>query len=302
MAEGLLIEKDSTFIHQFERRYNIQLNNWIDQYTFSRSIQNNLTHAPIQISPNLGYQSGVSLAMRYVTLSVGFQLPHSNNDIQTYGRTDYFNFLFSYFQSKIGIDVYAGFYNGLYAFANNNSNLYEKFPNASLQTYGLNIIRNFNHHKFSYRSAISLAELQHQSSGAFLFMANVGLRRIQFPDVSFIPASYYQFTFLHFKPGYAYNFCFKNGQWFIMPSLFAGLGISSVLSFNPNDHSICFEKGIHSKFSAGYNGTTFFANVFGLYDYSQTSYDNNTYTNAYSYLGINIGYRFKHLIRGVKWL
>lgn len=294
--------KDTLYIRQFERPYNIQINNWIDNYVFTRSMTQVPGAVPARLSPNLGYQSGVSLALKYITLSAGYQLPHSNNDIQTYGRTRYFNFMFSYYQKKYGVDVYYGSYRGLYLNPEYSNDDFHKYPDATLQLHGINIIRNFNPHRFSYRSSISLAECQRKSCGSFLTMLSLGYRGMQFPDNSLTPATHYAFGFAQIRPGYAYTFCAKDGLFFMMPSVFGGIGCSYMKAGNPFAEQICFEYGLHAKISAGFNGKRAFINVFGLVERTGTSYANNEFINQYAYFGINAGYRFRHLIPGVKWL
>lgn len=311
-------QKDSNYILQFERPYNIQLNSWLNNFDFYINPPrfSNSTEL-LKISPNLSWQSGISLGLKYFTIALGLQVPGTNGDEKTFGRTNFYDFSFSYYQSWGGGEIYSRSFNGAYRTLGADTNLSIR-PDSKIEAHGLNLFYNFNYKKFSYRSALSMAEFQRKSSGSFLIMANLGYKSIR-ADSSMIPSNidslknygdltgmnYLRLWNINFRPGYAYNFCFKGGRWFISPSAFFGLGIAAYKITNRLDAEtgLSYELNTHAKLSIGKNGHKYFWNIFVNYDGSLNGF---TFPNFVGFqstsFGFNFGYRFHQLIPAIKWL
>ncbi len=311
-------QKDNNYIVQFEKPYNIQFNTWLNDYNFKinpRQLSND--GKTIAVSPNISLQSGLSFGLKYVTLAFGVQVPGTNNNEKSFGRTNYFDFGFSYYQSFFGVDIYSRSFSGAYRIVGLDT-LADVRPDTKIGSYGLNLFYNFNHKKFSYRSALSLAEFQKKSSGAFLLMSNIGNRTID-ADSSLIPEKndssenygvleslqYLQLWHINIRPGYAYNFCFNDGKWFISPSAFVGAGWASyqIRNLQNSISGNSFEANAHIKISTGNNHPDYFWNFFLTYDIAINTFPSNmSVANESGSFGFNIGYRFKKLIPKIKWL
>jgi hypothetical protein len=311
-------QKDSNYIVQFDRPYNIQLNSWLNKIDFFINPPRfSNASERIKLSPNMSVQTGVSLGLKHVTVAFGVQLPRTSGNERKFGRTNYYDFSFSYYQSWGGGEVYSRSFLGAYRTLGADTNLSIR-PDANIQSHGLNLFYNRNFKKFSYRSALSMAEFQRKSSGSILIMFGVGYRSIK-TDSSIIPANidnkqnygelagmnYLRLWHLNFRPGYAYNFCFKGGTWFISPSAFLGLGLAAykINSISLVQNGLTYELDTHAKLSFGRNGNKYFWNAFIIYDAALNSFGYPNFTAYQSTsLGLNFGYRFHKLIPKIKWL
>jgi hypothetical protein len=312
-------QKDSNYIVQFEKPYNVQLNSWVNNFDFFINPPR-FTNSQqlLKLSPNSSWQTGLSLGLKFVTIAFGVQVPYTNRDETTFGRTRFYDFSFSYYQSRSGGEVYSRSFSGIYRSTGGIDTSISKLPDANIQMHGLTLYYNFNHRKFSYRSALSMAEFQKKSSGAFLLMMNLGYRKIDSPQ-PLIPSDIdsvknygeltgmrsLSMTHLNIRPGYAYNFCLKGGTWFVSPSAFAGLGIASyhIKSTTENSNGYSPEIDAHAKLSIGRNGQKYFFNVFATYDanLNMFGYPNFVAFQSTSF-GFNAGFRFHKLIPAIKWL
>ncbi len=311
-------QKDTNYIVQFERPYNIQFNTWLNKFDFFINPPrfSNSTEL-IKLSPNISLQTGLSLGLKYVTVAFGVQVPRTNGNERKFGRTNYYDFSFSYYQSWGGGEVYSRSFVGAYRTLGADTNLSIR-PDANIQAHGLNLFYNINYKKFSYRSALSMAEFQRKSSGSILVMCGLGYRSMK-ADSSVIPTNidnsknygeltgmnFLRLWHLNFRPGYAYNFCFKGGTWFISPSAFLGLGVATykINSLSKEQTGLSYEFDTHAKLSIGRNGNKYFWNVFVIYDGSLNSFGYpNFVANQSTSLGFNFGYRFYNLIPKIKWL
>jgi hypothetical protein len=317
-CSSVLAQKDTNYIVQFERPYNIQTNTWLNDFGFYINPPRfSYSKEVLKLSPNISLQTGISLGLKYFTVAFGVQIPRTSGNEDKFGRTNYFDFSFSYYQMWGGGEIYSRSFVGAYRIRGNDSNVSIR-PDAKIEDHGLNFFYNFNYKKFSYRSALSMAEFQKKSSGAFLIMGNAGIKSIR-ADSSLIPnnidsvknygeltgMNFLRLWRLNFRPGYAYNFCFKGGKWFISPSAFLGLGIAAYKINNNkfNETGTSLEFDTHAKLSIGKNGNKYFWNVFVTYDGNLNAFN---YPNFVAFqstsIGVNLGYRFYKLIPKIKWL
>lgn len=311
-------QKDTNYITQFERPYNIQTNTWLNDFGFFINPPRfSFSKEVLKITPNISLQTGLSLGLKYFAVAFGIQIPNTNSNEGKFGRTNYYDFSFSYYQMWGGGEIYSRSFEGAYRTRGNDTNISIR-PDAKIEDHGINFFYNFNFKKFSYRSALSMAEFQKKSSGSFLIMCNTGFKSIK-ADSSLIPnnidsiknygeltgMNFLRLWRLNFRPGYAYNFCLKGGKWFISPSAFLGLGIATYKINNKQSFQTgnTLEFNSHAKLSIGKNGDKYFWNVFITYDGSLNAFD---YPNFVAFqstsIGFNVGYRFYKLIPKIKWL
>lgn len=306
-------KEDTTYIKKFKRVYNIQINNWltdVDLVFSPKRVNRNVT---VRLFPNVKLQSGVSLGFKRFTLAVGFQLPHTQSDEKRYGKTNYYDISFGYFQRKFGGEVYYRYFRGMMR-GGNDLAAEQIRPDVFISNGGFNFFYAVNHKKFSMRSAISQQEQQRISAGSPVLLANLQFRNLR-ADSSIIAkpvdnANYFsmsgltqmRYVTLNLKPGYAYNFVGASGNWFFSPSAFVGVGTGW---FN-NNTSDGFKKGLpldlsfHSKNILGINHENWFASVYYIYDGSLNILKKNFMMLNTHCVGVNIGYRFNSI--GIKWL
>lgn len=305
---------DTIYIEQFEKQNNIQVNTWITDVNFTINPQLENKNFMIRLSPNVRNQIGVSFGLKKVTLFLGGQIPGTESNTGAFGKTNFIDFSFAYFKNRWGGEIYFRTFNGLYRSANDVTPRTIR-SDARLTNYGFNLFYSFNK-KFSYRSAISQQELQRKSSGSFVILGNIHYRSMV-ADSSIIPAPIdnfsnfgaltgladIRFTTINFRPGYGHNFVFKNGLFFISPSLFGGIGLGAYeFRGSGGIHAgtnIDFEA--HGKLSMGFNHKHWFGNIFMMGDRSFNVFDANLVSLQTISYGINLGYRLRSFF-GIKWL
>jgi hypothetical protein len=306
---------DSSYIKQFKRQNNIQLNNWLTHIDFRVNPIAGNTDYQVIVTPNVRNQIGVSFGLKKITLFAGFQVPGTDRDVNTFGKTKYTDFSFGYFKDRYGGEIYYRNYDGLYTNEMVDAPRTIR-PDARLTNFGINFYVTFNR-KFSYRSAIVQQELQTKSSGTFVLMANVNYRGLS-SDTSIIPRQIdtreifnelqglvdIRFYVANLRPGYAHNFVAKGGKWFFCPSVFAGIGIGNYeyRAASGVSRGTTADLTAQGKLSAGYNNKLVFWNIYLMYDRASNSFGSKSSASLQSVnFGVNIGYRLNSYFK-IKWL
>jgi hypothetical protein len=306
---------DSNYIKQFKRQNNIQVNTWFTRVDFTINPRIENKNYKLTLTPNVRGQAGLSFGLKKITLFAGFQIPGTEANINTFGKTSYADFSFGYFKGRYGAEIYYRNYDGLYTNAIDSLPRTIR-PDARLTNFGVSFYLTFNR-KFSYRSAIAQQELQTKSSGTFVIMANANYRALS-ADSSIIPKAVdtqahfkelqglldMRFYAINIRPGYAHNFVAKQGLWFFSPSAFAGIGIGNYefrgSSGIKRSNSIDFS--VQGKLSAGYNSKLVFWNIYMVYDQGANFFASTSLVSLQTAsIGFNIGYRLNSYFR-VKWL
>ena len=308
---------DTNYIKEFERPYMLQLSAWYNRFTFyvDPSIVNDNPNS-LKLAPNLRPQIGVLLGLKYISLSLSVATPFSVNNDRVYGNTKFFDFNIGYFRGFFGGEFYYTDNHGMYQNSRNGSNRVR--TNAGLYAIGANGFYAFNHHKFSFRSSIKNQELQCKSAGSPVLMLSIGRKEVD-ADTALVQGSFknpqyvsnfdnlFGLRITHFsvRPGYAYNFSIKGGRYFVSPALFVGAGYSRLTLFKGSEYvSInSFNYDLHSKLVCGYNHPKYYWNLYALYDVTLNRITTQTYTSFNNFfVGINVGFRFRHFLKKVDWL
>ncbi len=307
--------KDTTYIAQFAKQRNLQLNTWLTDVSFKINPRLNEKDFSVSYIPNVKSQMGMSFGLKSITLFLGFQIPGTESSIKDFGKTDFIDFSFGYFKNHWGGEIFFRRFNGHYIEANDTVSRTIR-EDAQLLNYGLNVYYVFNKKRFSYRSAIAQQELQKKSSGSVILLMNVQHRGSN-ADSSLIPrsidnetnfgglsgTSLIKFNTINLRPGYAYNFVWENGLYFISPSVFAGMGLGSY-EYNGTKGlktGITTDLDIHAKLSAGFNHNQWFGNIYFTYEQNANNFNNNRVSLQVRSIGVNIGYRINSFF-GIKWL
>ena len=142
-----LAQKDTNYITQFERPYNIQTNTWLNNFGFYINPPRfSDSKKVIKITPNISIQTGVSLGLKYVTVAFGVQVPRTNGNEGRFGKTNYYDFSFSYYQMWGGGEIYSRSFNGAYRTLGNDTNVLIR-PDTKIEDHGFNFFYNFNYKK-----------------------------------------------------------------------------------------------------------------------------------------------------------
>jgi hypothetical protein len=193
----------------------------------------------IKYSPNVFSNGGISVDYKGTGISLGRTLKNSEKDKETYGKTEYRDFQFYYYDSSFGVDLFSQDYSGFYLKDPGNFGYTRGDPETirsdlKIRTFGLNIYYIFDD-AFSFRAAVNQSERQKNSHGSLLAMFSI--TRFQFEsDYSLIPANqevYYReysglreghFTSISLSPGYAYTFV-TGVKYYLTLGVFLGGGI-----------------------------------------------------------------------------
>lgn len=316
LASGLYAQSgdDTTRIIRFKRLYSVQFNTWLTDVDLVVNPRIKTKDYAMRFHPNVRGQAGVALGLKRFTIALGFQIKGTEENESVYGRTEYYDFSFGYFQRKFGGEVYYRYFQGMY----NNPNDFAPRtirPDIYLATGGFNFFYAQNYRNFSMRSAISQQEQQLHTAGSFILQTNIQFRTLKadssiiasgiddprfFPQLSGLRQM--RFITLNIRPGYAHNFVSPRGTWFFSPSVYAGVGSGwyTRQSHTGFKSGMPLDLSFHSKTIAGYNHKRWFLSAFYVYDGSvnlfKTSFVN---INTHS-VGLNLGYRLTGI--GIKWL
>jgi len=275
LSKFIVFAQDTSYVKESVYKDNIRIstgfiNQHINLYSKAHGKVNSV------IEPNVNNTLRFAINWRFVSLSYATQIPNLYFKPAIYGNTKYNDFSLNFFKRKMGWQIYYRTYDGFFMQETNSTPVVIR-PDVYLLQTGINLLFFTNHKRFSFRAAFSQNRRQLKSAGGFILMPELGYKKLV-GDFSFIQKtvdnSYnydiYQgmnrisFAVFELRPGYAYNFIFKGGKWYICPFAAFGGGISLYNIETNGTHK--FISGWHSDFtfrlSAGYdNGKRFFANI-----------------------------------------
>lgn len=261
--------------------------------------------------PNVNDNLRVALNWRFLSLSYTSHIPNLYFKPEIFGKTKYNDLGLNFYSGVVGCEMFYRSYEGLFSPNDKYTSAIIR-PDVSFLQTGISFLYFGNNQKFSYRSAFCQNRYQIKSAGGFLLMSELSYKKIK-GDSSFIQPridnTYYYadyrglngvgFVILELRPGYAYNFVFKGGKWYICPLLALGGGVSI---YNiTTDYRSKYIAGLHSeatfRLSGGYDrGKRFFANLAYNSDVntnflSRTVILNHTTFNILFTLGLRFGNR-----------
>ena len=194
----------------------------------------------LDYKPNTTLNMGVGATYRNFTLNLAYGFPFLNWDTDK-GKTNYLDLQAHFYSTKLTIDFFGQFYNGLYLDPKGKGTLdgsYYVRPDLKIREIGLSCQYVFNHRRFSYRAAFLQNEWQRKSAGTFL-LGGESYAGIALADSNIIPktipkekpAVATEARFYEFGPnaGYAYTLVIAR-HFYITGSL------SMSLDYNRTDY------------------------------------------------------------------
>ena len=148
----------------------------------------------LTLKPNENTNLGFGFNYRWLGLNVAFNFPFINNDNDTYGSSNSFNFLLYAYPRKFGVNIFFQRIQGYYVenlSTYNKSwdqNAFYKRPDIKTGAVGGSFFYIFNYKKYSYRSVFVQNEVQLKSAGSFFLGANISSIGIS-GDSSIVPES-----------------------------------------------------------------------------------------------------------------
>lgn len=299
---------DTSFIKSLPQKDFLQLY----AGSFSRSLDfissNKQPQVPeINYSPNSSAFCGFVLGYKKITLYGDVALPLLNKVNRRQSDVRAFSFFLSYFKPKWGVTGFAGYNRGLLMRIETMGITYNSRSDIRSYNTGVHFYRIFNASKFSFIAANSQQMLQLKPAGSFILKVTPSFRLIKTPQ-SIIPVEKSKYHFrgemtatkqiqllsLQLKPGYAYNYVFKNSYFFAAPSVFAGAGADYhlVQQVGKQLNGFNLNIGYRFKVTAGYNSVKYFVTVEFLTDHSRSYLYQSIAKNTYSECSVNFGFRF----------
>lgn len=301
-------QTDTTYIKSFRLKNFIQL--------YGGSYQRALKFIPvnrekadkqIMLSPNSAAFAGFVLGYKRLTLYGDVVLPQTQKVRPDQTRVKAVSFFLSHFKGKWGITGFTGFNKGLLMRNEGVAMNYTDRNDMRMFTAGAHVYRIFNDRRFSFAAANSQQMQQRRSAGSVILITTPAYRLVSSTS-SIIPVniSKYHLTgnmgmqrslqlySLQFKIGYAHNFVFKGGDFFIAPSAYAGGGLDYhfIKAEQEYKRGTNINKGYRVKLSAGINKPKYYCTAEYLRDHSGSKPGHSLFQNTYSECSVNLGLRF----------
>lgn len=275
-------------------------------------IQNNKS---LDYEPNSNTSLGIKGSYKWLGLSVGFGLPKTAENIDTYGQTKRFDLQLNAYLRKFVIDGYFQFYKGMYLenmdayfdeFDDEESNYYQR-PDLAFANIGISARYIWNYEKFSYKAAYDFNEKQKKGAGSFVlgafafingaaadsivvphFGKNDFSEQALFSNVSSVN--------LGISAGYIYTFViFKH--YFITLGIVPGVGLQGFTATNMDEETVVSKGGLGvssvSRIALGYSKKRFYAALTGVSGSTNLVNKDITGINfGYGNVRFTVGYRF----------
>jgi Domain of unknown function (DUF4421) len=287
--------------------------NYIQPYlgTFKRSFQflSNEEYSKmhdLQFSPNSSSFAGVSLNYRKLSIYLETAIPNTHKVDRRKSDVRSSAIFVHHFEKKWGITGFASWNKGLLMYMPADG-MYGDRNDLKMFTVGAHLYKIFNGANFSYSAANSMTRLQTKSKGSFMLMVTPVFRKLHsiesiIPDSlrpfhlngTISPSRNLQFFSLQCKPGYAYNFVFNEGRYFIAPAIYAGLG-AEYHYFKAGEElygGLNLTTGYRMKLVTGINCEKFYCTLEYLRDKNINYLYKTNITNTYTELSCNLGVRF----------
>jgi hypothetical protein len=224
--------------------------------------------------PNVNSTLNLSLGIHWLSLAYSFKIPTNYFNADSFGTTKYHNLSLESFYKWWGFSGFLRTYDGFFS----PDKFYkhpEKRPDVSFVNAGINLYYFGNHNKFSFRAAFSQDRRQIKSAGGFILGSEASYKRLQgersliLKDKDYTTyfdqyrgLKFVEFGILDLRPGYAYDFVFEKGKYYICPMLLVGGG-ASIYHYKTdslNDYTIALHLETDFRISAGYDVEKFFMN------------------------------------------
>lgn len=241
--------------------------------------------------PNTMVNGSIGVAYKNFSISVGTELDGSQKNEEEYGKTDYQDYLLTYYERKFGGDVFYNSYQGFFLdnptdYGNKPGDSTAKRPDLKMKYYGLNGFYIFSDN-YSLSSSFDFGERQLKSGGSILAMVSISQLMID-SQRSLVPparetkfdkrAGYRggQYSAISLLPGAAYTLTVN--KFFITGVLFFGGGlIHKKQTSNAGDStSTTYFGKTNARLSTGFNNDLLFGGIQVYGDFSGFSSENDT--------------------------
>ncbi|MGZ3862826.1 MAG: DUF4421 family protein [Bacteroidia bacterium] len=226
--------------------------------------------------PNVSDNLRIGFTWHFLSLGYTTHIPNIYFSKEKFGTTKYNDFTLNFYGKWFGCEMIYRQYDGLFS-PNNNYTSSVIRPDVSFLHAGMTLVFIGNSKHFSYKAAFSRSRIQKKSAGGFVMMLECSYRKLK-GDTSIIAPNlnsvYYfddyrslngvGFTSLLARPGYAYNFVFKGGKFYVCPllTLSGGVSIYNISTDFTSKYIVGLHTDLAFRLSGGYeSGKRFFASL-----------------------------------------
>lgn len=267
--------QDTLYIKKFPYKGSFEINTG----TFTQSLDisqkgNNADSARARYIPNINNTIGFNFSWKFISLGYSFKMPVQVLANSTYGNTRFLNFNVSTYTRRIGAEAFFRKYERFYQ-SDLSGNIKRRADLNFLHT-GLHLFLFANSTYFCYRAPFTQARKQLKSAGGFLMMTEFSYKKFS-GDSSFLPKAIdvpavfdryaslksLSYGIIELKPGYAYDFVFQNGKFYVCPLLLAGIGVSPYhyKTDSIKGNTVALHLDFNFKLAFGYDVEHFFMNL-----------------------------------------
>jgi hypothetical protein len=246
------------------------------------------TTGEANLKPSVSTVNGIVLGIGGLSISYGQNMPQSDDDIQSKGKSTYSDYQIQLYYGHFGLDIYDQEYKGFYHSTiqvSEGGDQY-KLPNMTMSKVGGNLFYVFSPKDYSINASYGQTERQTKSGYSFIAMATVneiqfanggepvlfdGLRE-RFGENSELSGA----TMKTYGGSAGIGATKVFSSWYYSAQLLAGFAKQDFTATgiaNTSTQNLT-AKLLNMRISAGYNGKTFFAGVLGIIDKVTTKVSN----------------------------
>jgi len=265
----------------------------------------------IILKPNGSTNLGVGFNYKSLGLGIAFGFPQSQASNDKYVKTNRFDFQFSVYSKKIGIDgffqIYRGYYNSNPGdFLEWDKDYFPKVEDLRVLSLGISAFYIFKDERFSYKAAFVRNQIQKRSAGSFT-LGVFGFYDESNTDNGFIPEIYpdsiktdfdlkgFKATSIGISAGYMHTFVFRFPV-FINFALIPGFGYKRVTLTDLDGQKDTGNQPsgqILGRIALGYEHAIFYAGAMGSIIVRNIKYKEFDIDLATEQVRVFIGKRFK---------
>lgn len=261
----------------------------------------------IILSPNSAAFAGFVLGYKRLTLYGDVVLPQTQKISPSQTSVKAVSFFLSHFKGKWGVTGFAGYNKGLLMRDESVAMNYTDRNDMRMFTAGVHVYHIFNDRRFSFAAANSQQMQQRKSAGSVILITTPAYRILS-STTSIIPVNISKYHLsgsmgkhgsvqlysLQVKIGYAHNFVFKDGNFFIAPSVYTGGGLDYhvIRAEQGSKKGTNINTGYRMKLAAGINKAKYYCTAEYLRDHIGSKPGQSLFLNTYSESSINVGFRF----------
>jgi hypothetical protein len=258
--------------------------------------------AAVDYRSNTSFAWGVAAGFGNNSFSLSVDEGAPTLDVETHGRTDYFDLAWRHCTRRYSLDVFYYDYSGLYS---DCEGVVDYRPDLRVSGFGGNLYYVFNRSRFSFPAAFNHTERQLHEASTFLLLGSVAAQWMTSDDTLIPPALQPElgglaglreaaFYSVSAAPGYGHVFVGKGAERYVLVAVFAGYG----LEYYDYDAGPETGNGVSSMFKLmmelayGEQNEAVYVGASATFDSTGSMLDEGTLNFQYTQMSFFVGWRF----------